>query len=428
MSEPKSLQGLIVSNNGVAIKQILFDEKKGLILEEGNLGIPESKIDYLFGDDCLVFPGMGDVHIHAREDVTGQHNYKEDYLSASEAAICGGVTFAADMPNNPVPPISDSSYQAKMQLVKKGLIPFFLYAGIGPETKPLSYSVPYKAYMGPSIGELFFKSNQQLEESIKNYKKQSVSFHCEDPEILEQNKSEKSHLLRRPIKAEILATEVALNLIEKYELKGKLCHYSASEGLPKIRAAKEKGINVQAEVTPQHLYFNSKMISPSKEVYFQMNPPIRGKNDQEEMLHAFLKGEIDFLATDHAPHSLEEKERGISGLPGLDIYGPFCAWLLNNHKMDPRILCRVASENPGKFVNHFLPSLSRMDPYYERFGKGFGIIEKGFCANFTVLNTKASQEITQKSLRGKSQHSPFVGETLPGKIEAVFVFGKKINK
>jgi dihydroorotase len=219
----KVLEGVFVDSHQKKRRQIVFDETTGLIEDFGELGIPRHQVDIFYDDDCLVFPGMGDVHVHAREDVSGSQNYKEDFLSASKAAINGGVSFFFDMPNNPIPPIDASSFEQKFQLTKKGLVPIVLYAGIGPGTSPLPYKVPYKAYMGPSVGDLFFKDDLELEQSIQKYRGQHVSFHCEDPVVLASCEDKKEHAQRRPVKAEILATDTALKLIEKYELQGKLC-------------------------------------------------------------------------------------------------------------------------------------------------------------------------------------------------------------
>ena len=136
-----------------------------------------------------------------------------------------------------------------------------MYAGIGPNTFPLSYKVPYKAFMGPSIGDLFFENNQVLDDTISRYQNQFVSFHCEDPDILNDSKNKSDHFTKRPVKAEILATEFALYLIKKYQLKGKLCHYSSGDGLDAILNFKKEGGNVLIEVTPQHLFFSEEKIS-----------------------------------------------------------------------------------------------------------------------------------------------------------------------
>ena len=240
----KTLEAKCATSSFVKRQQIRFDDESGLILEVGDLGLARDQIDFYFDEGKMLFAGMGDIHIHAREDVSGKNTYKEDFLSALAAMKNGGVTHAGDMPNNPIPPVDNSSYEAKFHLGQKAHGCLWFYAGIGPDTRPLSYPVPYKVYMGPSIGELFFKDLKTLDETLSHYRGQHVSFHCEDPEILESHKNEATHSEKRPVIAETVATRDALMLIEKYELKGKLCHYSSDEGLKLIRAARARGVNV----------------------------------------------------------------------------------------------------------------------------------------------------------------------------------------
>jgi dihydroorotase len=105
------------------------------------------------------------------------------------------------------------------------------------------------------------------------------------------------------VSAEVVATKDALMLIEKYQLKGKLCHYSSGEGLRLIREARDRGVNVVIEVTPQHLFYDLDKIQEVDLTSFQMNPPIRPHHDRLALLEALKKGEINYLATDHAPHA-----------------------------------------------------------------------------------------------------------------------------
>src|SRR5690606_14482093 len=115
--------------------------------------------------------------------------------------------------------------------------------------------------------------------TLKNYAGEVVSFHCEDPEILEQSKEKTHHHERRPVHAEVVATKDALNLIKKYNLQGKLCHYSSGEGLNLIREARREGLSVKIEVTPQHLYFDMDQLKEADFRTYQMNPPIRNLSD-----------------------------------------------------------------------------------------------------------------------------------------------------
>lgn len=405
------IAGRVVNPEGVVPAQVRFE--KGTIVEVGaGLGTP----DVTYGEHCLIFAGMGDIHIHARDDISESQTYKEDFRTAAAAAVHGGVVHVADMPNNPVAPIDDATYRGKQHHLAKRDVPIHvtLYAGIGPGTRPLSFPVPYKAYMGHSVGDLFFTSLDQIDEALSHYRGCDVSFHCEDPELLEAHKGAPTHEQSRPPECEVSATRFALKMIEKHGLRGKLCHYSVDEGLPLIREARRRGLPVTCEVTPHHLYFDETDVTPANRGWMQMNPPLRRPQDREGMLAALRDGTLDYLATDHAPHSLEENEKGISGQPHLDTFAPFVTWLLLEKGFTPERLAEVCSANPGRFVN----------PYTAP--KRFGRVEAGYVASFTVLNLQRPTTIRREELKTKCGWSPFEGMSFPGSIEAVWIDGREV--
>jgi dihydroorotase len=329
------------------------------------------------------------------------------------------------MPNNPVPPVDYKSYSSKFSLSHKADHCIWFYAGIGPNTRPLEVKVPYKVYMGPSIGELFFKDIETLDETLSHYRKESVSFHCEDPIVLDECKGSADHFKRRPASAEVVATRDALRLIEKYSLSGKLCHYSTGEGLKLIREARARGVQVEIEVTPQHLYFTEESIPTDRSKYFQINHPISHESDRLILLEALKNGEIQYLATDHAPHTIDEKNQGMSGLTGLDTYAPFLTWLMTQG-ISPEKVALVSSENPGRFFNKFLPTWKKMDPHFESYGYGVGFLMPGYRANFTILNLSKPQPISAEFHKTKVKHGPFEGVIFPGSLECLFIGGKKV--
>jgi len=406
------LSGQLVSSEGVRSGQIRIVD--GVIDAVGpSLG----KADYEFPDPCLIFAGMGDIHIHARDDVSEAETYKEDFCTVAQAATHGGVVHVADMPNNRVAPIDDASYRGKQEHLKRRNVPIHvtLYAGIGPGTNPLSFAVPYKVYMGHSVGDLFFTTLEQLDATLAGYGGCDVSFHCEDPLLLESNKGAATHEQRRPPECEVSATRFALAMIEKYDLTGKLCHYSVGEGLPLIREARRRGLRVTCEVTPHHLYFDTADITAENRKMMQMNPPLRETADRLAMLAALRDGTLDYLATDHAPHTLEEKARGISGQPHLDTYGAFVTWLIVVQGFRPEQVAVFCSDKPGRFVNRYTAP------------KKFGRIEPGYVASLTVLNLGRPVTIRREDLRTKCGWSPFEGVTFPGSVEAVFLEGTLVK-
>jgi dihydroorotase len=405
------IEGTLADIDGVRHGQVLIEA--GTIRAVGpDLGTPQ----HVFAEGCLIFAGMGDIHIHAREDVTVRDNHKETFATAAAAALCGGVLHVADMPNNPAAPVDDASYTAKERLLLSQQLPveFTLYAGIGPGTRPLARNVPYKAYMGPSVGELFFSSLEELDRTLASYPGRNVSFHCEDPVLLEQHKGAATHEARRPAECELSATRFALAMIEKHGLTGKLCHYSVGEGLPLIRSARAQGLPVTAEVTPHHVFFDTESITPANRPWMQMNPPLRSPADRRAMLAALRDGTADYLATDHAPHTIAEKERGISGQPHLDTYGPFVTWLLLEQGFTPERIAAICSANPGTFVN----------PYR---AEKWGRLLPGYVGSLTVLDLRRSTTVRRESLRTKCGWSPFEGLTFPGSVAAVFVRGERLG-
>ncbi len=402
-----TIEGNIVSQKGIKRGFIEIGDD-GLI---SSVGLPIGQADIVLKEE-LIFPGFIDLHVHARECTDHSWDYKEDFASASNASINGGVVAFADMPNNPTPPIDDRSYAEKLNLTKKSPVEILLYAGTNPTSNPLQAKVPYKVYISKSVGDLFFDSFTELENFAKKYQGQNVSFHCEDPDILRAKVNETAHELKRPESAEVSAVEMALKMIEKYNLQGKICHASTKEGIEKIKQARSRGVKVSVEVTPHHLFFDQTMFEPDKKGIFQVNPPIRQSPETREyMLQALKNGEIDFIATDHAPHSPEEKAKGTSGLTHLDTFAPFTTWLMRDCGFTPQDILRVCAENPAQFFNQF--SVHQ-----------YGEIRKGFVGSLTIIDMNKPITIEKSMLKTKANWSPFEGMTVPGSVAMTVIKGK----
>jgi dihydroorotase len=400
-----SIEGIIVNTEGQKQGRIEIDQATGLITKVSE---PTGTADVVLKDE-LIFPGFIDLHVHAREDASHTQDYKEDFITAGKAAINGGVVAFADMPNNPVPPVDDASYEAKNNLTKKSSVPILLYAIITPQSKPLSFPVPYKAFTSKSVGENFFSELSDLEEAIKKYQGQNISFHCEDPEIIRQNQNQLAHEKQRPEEAELKAIEFVLSLIEKYNIIGKICHCSTVGGINKIIEAKKRGVKVTVEVTPHHLYFQqaTKML--------QANPPIRSEEDRLVLIKFLKSGDIDYLATDHAPHTTAEKEKGASGLSHLDTYGPFTTWLMKEYNFTAEEITKVCARNPADFFNKFTET---------KYGK----IEAGYVGSLTIIDTNKPILVNKEMLKTKCGWSPFEGVTFPGSVAMTIIKGKIYEK
>jgi len=332
---------------------------------------------------------------------------------------------AGDMPNTELPATTDERYEEKEKLAQEADIHITVYSGIGPKTSPLKKDSPDKMYLGansdpdkpsPYVKELDFYSKEEVEAAMPRYKRRKVSIHLEDSFVLAQSKDALTHEERRPPEAEITATEWVIPLIKKNNIKAKLCHFSTKAGLEKVIEARKDGADITVEVTPHHLYFDTSMITDENRKWLQMNPPLRSPEDRLYLIEALRNGDIDYLASDHAPHTREEKMNGMSGVPHLDTFGGFTTWLMAEHNFTPQDIARVCAYNPGQFVKPFLP---------ESLGKGFGKIEEGYVGSFTVINPHDPVTITKDHLKTKCGWSPFEGHEFPGKVVDTWIKGKR---
>ncbi len=467
MNKNLILEGLIATTSRKPfLGQVEINLETGLIkevrdLKEGEIG----KADFVFDEDNLIFAGFGDLHIHAREDQTGEQNYKEDYQSAVNAALNGGCVHLSAMPNTPKPLTDKTDWRWHRQRVRKLPISVFNYVGIDAKTKPLGKPGEhfYKLYFGKSVGDLSVIYADELDVILKRYRGHHISFHVEYEPIIEASVNGETHSDRRPAKAVQEGLRLLLPLIKKYKIKAKLCHWSLGEDtFSLIKEYRRQGCDITLEVSPLHLLFDKTMTEKDPELWtkIQMNPAIQSKKDRLDLIAGLKNGFIQFLATDHAPHTEEEKfsafakfrkkypnktnlqiakiikkkdkklylktcqENGFSGAPWLDTYGVVCVELMTKYGFTPQDIARVAGENPGKFVNSYL----KIQFPDKKFGKGFGKIAKGYLGNLTVLNLRKKTEISRENLKTKVGWSPLEGRVFSGGVEAVFVRGRLVKK
>ena len=420
--------------------------------------------DYVFGLECLIFAGFCDVHIHAREDNTGKQNYKEDYATAAAAALHGGVVCMCAMPNTPDPVVNGQLFSWHRDRIRQLELPTVVlnYLGVDGTTDPLGRAgaYPYKLYFGKSVGSLTVTYAGDLETILARYRNEYVSFHVEYEPIVLASSGGRTHSDRRPVECVAEGLRLLLPLIEKYRIKAKLCHWSVGgDSFRQIKECRDRGCDVMLEVSPLHLLFDTSVTDndPSFWTKVQMNPAIQGLEHRKALIEGLRSGFIQMLATDHAPHTEEEKfsafakfherfpglsnkeiaarlreedpklfeatcvENNTSGAPWLDTYALVCAWLMREHGFTPQDIARVAAYNPGQFVNQFT-SLQ----FPERnFGEGFGDIAPGYMGSLTVLNTERGTMVNRENLKTKVGWSPLEGWELPGSIEAVFIGGER---
>jgi dihydroorotase len=461
-----TVDGLIASHDVKPVRSVItIDAETGLIAKVGK-PVKDSKADYRFGDECIIFPGFGDVHIHAREDDTAKQIYKEEYETAADAALAGGVVHVSAMPNTPNPVTGKEQFAWHRERVKKLDHPVAIlnYLGIDSKTKPLGKPGEhfYKLYFGKSVGDLTVTYGSELDQILSRYKGHHISFHVEYEPIVLASAKGRTHSDRRPVECVNEGLRILLPLIEKYKIHAKLCHWSTGgESFEMIAEYRKRGSDIVLEVSPLHLLFDTSMTDadPALWTKIQMNPAIQAPEHREALIKGLREGFIQFIATDHAPHTEEEKyaafakysadypgasnkdiahilkennnelyldtcvENNTSGAPWLDTYALVTAWLMKEQGFTPQDITRVSAYNPGAFVN---PHLARQFAH-KKFGKGFGKIAKGFMGSLTVINTKKKTTVSREDLKTKAGWSPLEDRTFDGALEAVFIAGKQLQ-
>ena len=271
-------------------------------------------------DGYVVFPGFCDVHVHFREP---GFSYKETIVTGSKAAAAGGYTAVCTMPNlNPVPD-SVENLNLQLKLIEDGAcIHVYPYGAItigekGETIADLEGMAPN--VIGFSDDGRGVQSDDMMREAMMRAKKlgKMIVAHCEVNDLLRGGYIHDGEYAKanghKGICSESEYVQIArdLKLVEEIGVKYHVCHISTKESVDIIRKAKAKGIDVTCETGPHYLAMNDTMLQ--EEGRFKMNPPIRGEADRLALIEGICDGTIDMIATDHAPHSAEEKSKGLAG-------------------------------------------------------------------------------------------------------------------
>ncbi len=386
------------------------------------------------GDSVLIFPGFIDIHVHAREyplpdnaDSQAKARWeaacrKETFADAGRAAINGGVTLYAAMPNDPVPPSNSFVYEAKAHLALSSPCPVIPFAAITGESEPWK-DLPYKVYMEREPSGVSFADWKDLESTLARYRGMRTFFHAEDPDILARFNAPGPRWRTRPPEAEIFAVARILELTAKFSLRSHICHVSTEGAVRLIEDYNRHGSSrVTCEATPHHLFFSvdeaGVRSAPGGPVpaadLLECNPPLRSENDRRFLLEALREGLVDALATDHAPHTPEDKHNGAPGMPHLDTVGAFVGWLLKDCGFSPSRIAAVLSTEPGRIM-----SIDLDIPH--------GVIGEGHAASFTVLDPEGETVPGDAGfvLATRCGWSPFEGIALPARVRGTVIRGKE---
>ena len=370
--------------------------------------------------EYYILPGFADVHVHLREP---GFSYKETIKTGTLASAHGGYTAVCSMPNlNPVP---DSVENLKKQLdiiEKDACIHVYPYGSItvgqmGEELSDMDGMA--KDIIAFSDDGRGVQSDEMMEEAMLKAKAlgKMIVAHCEVNDLLKggyihDGEYAKAHGHRGICsESEWKQIERDLKLVEKTGCSYHVCHISTKESVEIIRQAKAKGLDVTCETGPHYLILDDSNLQEHGR--FKMNPPLRGEADRLALIEGIKDGTIDMIATDHAPHSAEEKGRGLEksmmGVVGIETAFPLMyTYFVETGVITLEKLIELMSINPRK-----------------RFGIGGGT-DEGQSADFTVIDLNEEYTINPDEFYSMGKATPFEGFKVKGKIVHTYVGGEKI--
>ncbi len=360
--------------------------------------------------ELTLFPALIDPHVHFR--VPGAE-YKEDWITGARAALAGGVTTVFDMPNNTPACINKENLHKKKQLIDQQLkeadIPLRYYLYLGADENHLQETgfcckeiIGVKVFMGSTTGDLLISNDAALDRvfQIATQENLIVSVHAEDEHIIEKNREKfkdshdpSDHSKIRSRQAAVSAVKKAILLAEKYGTRLVILHMSTKEELELVRQAKDRQVLVYCEVTPHHLFLNEGDYARWG-TKVQMNPPLRTPADQAALWEGIQNGSIDMIGSDHAPHTLEEKNlpfgQAPSGVPGIETTLPL---LLTAYKEGKITLERIVSLTHTNINNIF-----ELKPVQDA----------------VLVDMNKTKTVSNERLKTKCGWSPYEGRNLTG--------------
>ena len=416
--------GLVYQDNELVREDVLINGDKiqalGTDLEKI---APDAEIFDL--DGKLVAPGLVDIHEHYREP---GFTYKETIETGSKAAARGGFTTVCTMPNlNPVPDDVET-FKKQVELNEaNSCIHLYQYAAI---TKDETSEEVVDMEALKEAGAFAFSNDGHgvqsagvMYEAMEKAAKVGLTIceHVQDDSLYHHG------VMNAGKKADELGLPGILGVSESAQLARDImlakatgvhyhvCHVSTKESVELVRLAKEYGINVTAEAAPHHVLLSEEDID-GNDGYYKMNPPLRSKEDQYAVIEGLLDGTIDLIATDHAPHSREEKagdmRKAAFGIIGNETaFACMYTALVKNGEMELAQLLDLMSYNPAKL-----------------FGLDAGMIAPGKQADLAVLDLDHPEVIQEADYLSKAVNTPFTGNKVYGMTTMTFVSGKLVYR
>lgn len=347
-----------------------------------------------------LLPGMIDTHVHFRQP-GGSH--KETWTTGSKSAAAGGVTTVVDQPNTEPPTVDGHSFDEKRSFTESSVVDFGINGGVTPDWDPESlFDRPLFAlgevFLADSTGEMGIDEAlfvDALEQAATNGVTTTV--HAEDATAFNESARVRDDpdawSAYRQSRAEINAVRRACRIAARRGIRIHIAHTSTPEG---IDAATEQGMT--CEVTPHHMFLSRRHLSDLG-THGRMNPPLRRDRRRQAVYERVVDGTVDMIATDHAPHTREEKDAGIwdapSGVPGVETALPLLLAEARKGKLSFERVRDLTAKNPADVFG--LPNK--------------GTIEKGKDADLVLVDTGETEQIRAETLHTNCDWTPFEGWT-----------------
>ena len=368
-------------------------------------------------DGMYLLPGAIDSHVHFRDP--GYPN-KETWKTGSAAAACGGVTTVFEMPNTTPPTGTVEALRIKQKAAESSYVDFGIHGLFGDDSvdrleELLDAGVTsFKAFVGNTFGSLPSPSDGALLEGFEKLAPLGIRtvVHAENSSILSRRQQHMqvagridafAHLAARPAVAEIEAIGRVLTLAEWTGARVHIAHHSAADSLYLLREAKRRGVDVTAETCPQYLLLNTDHMRTLGGI-MRLNPPIREARHNQPLWDALMDGTIDMIATDHAPHSPDEKTRESiwdcdCGFPGVETQMSLMLTEVNKARATLMDYVRWSSVAPAKAWGLFGTK---------------GVIAPGAHADIAIVDMALAGVLSQNRLQSISKISPWNGRSVQG--------------
>ncbi|MBI5389868.1 dihydroorotase [Candidatus Woesearchaeota archaeon] len=408
------LQGGTVYQQGSFIRADLRIDGN-FIKEINSRLLPKANEEVIHCKGLHILPGLIDIHVHFREPGAV---HKEDFLSGSKAAAAGGVTTVFDMPNNTPPVVTQKDLNAKRKLAKKSLVNYGLYVLGCRENRTMVgnfIATPgIKVYLGSSTGN-YLTDDLGVFADILQHAKRPVVVHAENEQLIryfseKYKKTEHHHKMRDNLCAAVSVAE-STTMASYFQKQLHLAHVSTAEEIDIIR--KHKTSLITAEVSPHHLFLTEQFFLKQKN-YGKMNPPLRYQKDQDALWQALHDGVIDIIATDHAPHTHDEKKKSCAeapcGVPGVQTMLSLLLEAVHQKKLKLVDVVRYCCNNPARI-----------------FGiQKRGNISPGYFADLCIIDLNRTSIIRNQDQYSKCGWTPFDGIPVHGAVQMTFVNGTKV--